>query len=334
MKFFNNNIRRRDFMKKMAIGGFSVLYGCKKDMRSYTLTDLEPEPVEPEKALIALHKTADRREGVTTVMDLLDVAPMEGKHVIVKPNFNTSDPAPGSTHNDTLSQIISEIKARSASRITLAERSYQNFGSVITEKQIDVMSQQMDFNVINLDIDQYTVFNRTGMHWQNGFRLPDTIGNAEYIVATGCLKTHHTGVITMSLKLGVGILPRLHMSELHGSPRINSMIAEINLAYRPNLIIMDGVQTFIEGGPSQGTERTGNMFIAGTDRIAIDAVGTAILKNLGSVRVSGKIFELEQIQRAMELKLGIEYANQIEFVTANEESKSYANELTSILAAG
>jgi uncharacterized protein (DUF362 family) len=205
---------------------------------------------------------------------------------------------------------------------------------VIQTKAIDDLANEMGFNIKNLDVDEYSIFNRSDLHWQNGFRLPLTIADADYIVSTCCLKTHHTGVITMSLKLSVGIIPFLHMQELHGSERINSMIAEINLAYKPDLIVMDGVKTFISGGPSQGTVRDGNVILAGRDRIAIDVVGAAILKDLGSTRVSGKIFSLEQIQRAKELKLGIKQPDQIEFVTDDEESRQYAETLTSIIANG
>jgi uncharacterized protein (DUF362 family) len=332
MDLFKDDLKRREFIKQLAVSGLALMVGCSKD--STTPNTTNPGTKNSNTTKIALHKTSNRGEGVQKVMELLDFPSMQGKHVILKPNFNTADPAPASTHNETLSQIITEIKNNGASKITLAERSYQSFSQVIAQKEIDIMANQMGFSIKNLDSDDYTTFKPENPHWQNGIRLPNTIRDAEYIVSTCCLKTHHTGVITMSLKLSVGILPTLHMQELHGSSRINSMIAEINLAYKPNLIIMDGVKTFISGGPSTGVEKDGNVFVAGTDRIAIDAVGTAILKDLGSTRISGKIFELEQIKRAVELKIGIQYPTWIEFVTDNGESKNYAEKLTGILAEG
>ena len=50
------------------------------------------------------------------------------------------------------------------------------------------------------------------------------------------------------------------------------------------------------------------VILAGTDRIAVDAVGVAILRHFGTTpEVSrGTIFEQEQIARAVELGLGIE----------------------------
>ncbi|MFC1526410.1 DUF362 domain-containing protein [Candidatus Latescibacterota bacterium] len=330
---------RRDFLRRVAMGSLGLLCGCSDRNTSPTGSDLadpDPDPQLPPDptTTIALHRTSDRAEGVTAVMELLDFPSMDGRPVVVKPNFNTADPAPASTHNDTLRQLMTEVYDRSASGITLAERSYAPFDQVIRTKGIDSMSADLGFSIQNLTMDGYSQFRPVGMHWQSGFRLPDTIRNAEYIVSTCCLKTHHTGVITMSLKLGVGIIPSLHMQELHGSPLVNSLIAEINLAYSPSLIVMDGVRAFTAGGPSQGTEVAGDVVIAGTDRIAVDAVGTAILKDLGSQRVPGRITNLEQIRRAMELELGIQKLEQIEFATADAASAEYAGRLSEILAQG
>ena len=328
----NKYLNRREFIIKTTLGSFAFAYSFNKGLFAFPVNKNLSSNATTK---IALHKTTNRKEGVKTVMGLLDYPSIQDKHVIVKPNFNTADPSPASTHNDTLNQLISEIKDRNASEITLAERSYQPFDEVISEKGIKKMAEELEFKIQNLDLDGYTLYKRDGLHWKNGFRVPNIINNAEYIVTTCCLKTHFKGVITMSLKLSVGIIPTLHMKELHSSPNINSMIAEINLAYEPDLIVMDGVKTFISGGPSKGTVADGNVVLAGTDRIALDAVGTAILLELGTDKIKrGRIFELEQISRAVELGIGIDSPHKIELVTANYESSEYAEKIKAILKDG
>jgi uncharacterized protein (DUF362 family) len=333
MTFFQKKLNRRQFIKQATIGGLTLAYGCSEKSPVYIDNNWN-DPAPLPKTQIALQRTSNRQSGIHRVLELLNVPSMQGKHVVVKPNFNTADPPPASTHNDTLRQIITEANDRGAAGITLAERSFQNFNDVIQIKGIDQLASELGFDIKFLGNDEYSDFNRSDLHWSSGFRLPNTIRDAEYLISTCCLKTHHTGVITMSLKLSVGILPALHMQELHNSQRVNSMIAEINLAYEPDLIIMDGVKVFIDGGPSSGTLADGNVIIAGTDRIAVDAVGTAVLKDLGSPRIYSNIFDLEQLRRARELKLGIEQIDQIEFVTGDGESQSYAETLMGILAAG
>jgi uncharacterized protein (DUF362 family) len=76
--------------------------------------------------------------------------------------------------------------------------------------------------------------------------------------------------------------------------------------------------------------------IAGDDRVAVDAVGLAVLKELGSndAIMGRKIFEQEQIARAVELGLGARGPADIELVTADPESQAYAKKLEGILAQG
>ncbi|HEX9976893.1 MAG TPA: DUF362 domain-containing protein, partial [Dehalococcoidales bacterium] len=72
---------------------------------------------------IALVHTADRAEGARRAISLLAVNPVRGKAVVLKPNFNSADPAPGSTHNDTLRGLVLTLKEMGTRSITLAERS-------------------------------------------------------------------------------------------------------------------------------------------------------------------------------------------------------------------
>ena len=141
----------------------------------------------------------------------------------------------------------------------------------------------------------------------------------------------------MSLKLSVGITHKRNMKELHTSfLSMKKMIAEINQAYTPSLIIMDAIEAFVDGGPMTGTRKRADLMIAGSDRIAIDAVGLAILKHLGSNKniMATKIFEQEQIARAVELGLGVNSPDRINIVTDDPESKQIGSQLKEILHEG
>jgi uncharacterized protein (DUF362 family) len=139
----------------------------------------------------------------------------------------------------------------------------------------------------------------------------------------------------MSLKLSVGITRKRNMTELHASLfSMRKMIAEINQVYSPGLILMDGLDVFSDGGPAHGTLKKADLMIAGTDRIGVDAVGLAVLKELGSNKkiMRTKIFEQEQIARAVELGLGVSSPADIEIVTDDGASRKYGDKLIGILA--
>jgi uncharacterized protein (DUF362 family) len=175
-------------------------------------------------------------------------------------------------------------------------------------------------------------------HWSSGLFVPRLVAQAPYLVSTCCLKTHgFGGVCSMSVKLAVGMTPKRLMRELHGSrEHMRRMIAEINTGYTPTLIVMDGVEAFMDGGPSQGKLVAANVFVGGTDRVAVDAVGLAILKDLGAnaAIMDRKIFEQEQMQRAVELGLGVSGPDQIELVTGDEASRAYTAAIQARLVQG
>jgi len=95
------------------------------------------------------------------------------------------------------------------------------------------------------------------------------------------------------------------------------------------LIVMDGVDVFVGGGPDVGTLAEGNVVLVGTDRVAMDATGVALLRMLGTTpEVSaGRVFEQEQIARAVELGLGVGSPDQIAFLTDDADSAAYADQI-------
>jgi uncharacterized protein (DUF362 family) len=237
-----------------------------------------------------------------------------------------------------------------ARKITLAERSGpgDTTRQIMEKKGIFDLAKEIGFDIVNLEElgpDGWVRINPESSHWQNGFLFPRIYAEAESIVQTCCLKTHQFGGhFTLSLKLAVGMVPGglrkegapPFMTEMHRSPFHRQMIAEINTAFKSDLIVLDGVEAFVDGGPHKGTRKEAGVILAGTDRIAIDAVGVAILRSLGTTpEVSrGRIFEQDQIARAVELGLGVSSANQIELITGNSESQALAAKIKEILYQG
>jgi uncharacterized protein (DUF362 family) len=295
----------------------------------------------PPRSRIALVRTRDRRAGVTRAIELFEAGGMGGKRVVIKPNFNSADATPGSTHNDVLSQIVREMHERDARAVTVAESSGPgNTQNIMERKGIFDLAGEDRFDVINFDEmpeSDWVAIPSTGTHWPDGFQLPRVVTDAEYLVSTCCLKTHgFGGVYTMSMKLSVGLTPKPIRRGMHRSPDMRRMIAELNTGYKPQLIVLDGVDAFTDGGPGQGELKQGDVVIVGDDRVAVDAVGLAVLKHLGANdAIMGRpIFEQEQLARAVELKLGITSPADIEFVTGDAESAEYARALEGMLAEG
>ena len=291
---------------------------------------------------VAFIKTEDRIKGVTSSIATLGLNPVKNKAVLIKPNFNTADPTPGSTHNDTLMALVDEIWNMGAKSISLGERSYPLTREVMAEKGILPLLKQKDVQVIDFDElnpKDWVEFKPKDSHWENGFRIARPILETECLISTCCLKTHQFGgVFTLSLKLHVGVVPTHrhgyhYMDELHQSFYQQEMIAEINHPFSPDFIVLDGIDAFTDGGPMTGKQAKGNIFLASTDRVAIDAVGVAVLKTLGSnsAIMNRKIFDQRQIARASDLGIGVSSGSEIEIISADRESEAFKTEVAHAL---
>jgi len=307
------------------------------------LPGVEPRPGESSmKTKVTLVRSGNRREAINRAIDLLGINPVAGKNVLIKPNFNTADPFPASTHNETLVQLIRKLQQMGSGPLAIGERSGPPAtADVLQEKGIAAICREYNVQLINfeeLPESRWQRIQPEQSHWQDGFDVAKPVLDAECIVSTCCLKTHrYGGVFTMSLKLSVGMTHKRNMGELHGSPRhMRKMIAEINQTYEPALILMDGMEVFTDGGPMTGDLKRADVILAGTDRVAIDAVGLAVLKELGSNPqiMQTKIFAQEQIARAVELGLGVSGPENIVMVTDDPAGRTYADKLQAILRQG
>ena len=294
--------------------------------------------------VIATH-TGRRPEGVKTTVQAWSRTKgnqVRGKNVLLKPNLNTADPTPGSTHNDTLAALIDELWDMGAKSITLGERSWKSTRGVLADKKLEPILAAKDVKLLvfdELSAKDWVHFNPPGSHWPNGFSVARPMVEAECLVQTCCLKTHQFGgVFTLSLKLAVGAAPGREqmaqfMDALHSSPHQRLMIAELNTAFNPAFTLLDGVEAFVDGGPATGARARADVFLAAADRVALDAVGVACLRRLGSNEaiMNTPIFQHDQLKRAAELGLGAASATEVELIPGDEASAGLVKELKEIL---
>jgi uncharacterized protein (DUF362 family) len=296
-------------------------------------------------AKISLVKTKNRAEGVRLAIDLLGFNPVASRDVFLKPNFNSADPTPGSTHLDVLRALVLKLSEMGAGKITVGDRSGMgNTRQVLQSLGVFTLANELGFDTLVLDeqrAEDWVRINPSGSHWRQGFPFARACLESEALVQTCCLKTHrYGGHFTMSLKNSVGMVAKLvpgesynYMNELHSSPDQRSMIAEINSAYQPALVVLDGLEAFVNGGPDKGKLVRPGVVLAGSDRVAIDAVGVGILRYFGTTPevTNDAIFQQVQIARAVELGLGASSPDQIELVTDDKESETFATQLREIL---
>ncbi|MEO0408224.1 MAG: DUF362 domain-containing protein [Cyanobacteria bacterium P01_A01_bin.135] len=338
---------RRKLLRRFGLFGGAVIVPAAfaalrpQSARISSPKSLPPQPltlIPPAAAALNPHRvvvisTTDRAAGVRQAMALLQPSSFSGKRVFIKPNYNTGDPAPAATDPAVLEAVVQEIQAAGPSAITVGDRSgMASTRSAMGQMQVFSLAERYGFTAMVFDElgqGSWQYFPAAGTNWSRGYAIAKPVLDADAIISLCCLKTHRFGGhFTLSLKNTIGMVARYvpgdghdYMRELHRSGNQRLMIAEVNQAYRPAMVLVDGVDAFVGGGPEQGQRVRAGMMLAGTDRIAVDAVGIAALRMLGTTQVvsSGSIWGQAQIRRAADLGLGAVGPEQIELVTGDAE---------------
>lgn len=345
------NFTRRQFLAISAIAGLGLIgsylfsfSGKKKDSITSPI-DTKDVNIIKGSSEVYIIQTTDREEGVRMLLREFDDIDFMDKSISLKANFNSADPPPASTHLKTLETIVKYLKETGAEELTLAERSGMGkTGSVLESMEVNELGERLGFNIIsldNLEVDGWKKIEADWLSWKDGFYIANVFREADRVVQICCLKTHrYGGHFTMSLKNSVGLVasrvpPDGHdyMRELHSSSHQREMIAEINKFYDVDLIVMDAIEAFVSGGPDTGKLVYPRLLLASRDRVALDAVGVAILRSYGSTReiMEGKIFDLAQIHRAASIGVGVSSAEDIVLVPLNDGAIKKTEELREIL---
>lgn len=291
---------------------------------------------------VFLANASDRIAGVQKLLDEFDL--LTDGTIALKANYNSDDPFPATTHPETL-RVLAEHLKKNSRQVIMAERSGMGNTAVVLKNQgILDLSRKLDFRLLNLDSaepEDWHDIQSEGLHWKHGFKIARIFKEADKVVQTCCLKTHRFGGhFTMSLKNSVGLIasrPRGiaydYMRELHSSPHQRLMIAEINKFYSTDLILMDATHGFSKGGPDRGTLIKPGLLLASSDRVAIDAVGVALLRLCGTTPevMRGRIFDQEQIAHAANLGIGVDSAERIELIPIDESAQKADDSIRGVL---
>ncbi|MDY9926450.1 DUF362 domain-containing protein [Methanosarcina sp.] len=272
--------------------------------------------------IVGLSRNKDTLESVRTAVELAGgLGIKEGATVLIRPNANTADPAPGSTNPEVLRGAIREVKRYSPGKIIVAEKSMTTLN---TEK---VLKRLGLWQVAEIEgVDEILTFDhmkrehmepRKAYSWPLGFDVPEFLAAIDYTIALPVIKTHWTATFTMGLKSQISITADRDRRQLpHGQGMdvlFGNMIAESNLVYKPDFYISDATKCFVTEGPNIGTLREPGIVMASRDVIANDIAGLALLKTLGTVPKiqMNSVWAQPQIKRAVELGLGVQSKEEI-----------------------
>ncbi len=243
--------------------------------------------------------------------------------ILIKPNMNTADPWPqGGTDPAFLEALILVLQDEGYGNLTVADTCgpWGPTERVIKKVGYDTVCQRTGVPLKDWDKGMWMHIKNDKAQYLGRFGGGDgTVGyvedlrNYDKVIYTPVMKTHFLGGVTMSLKLSVGILHRADRGgHLHNFNHIfvAPQVAEINLPFRPDLVIMDGRRSLISGGPSHGEQVKPGFIVASGDQVANDVTGIQILQewypNMAQNKITMDAWHQKTIKQAV--KLGVGYA--------------------------
>lgn len=226
-----------------------------------------------------------------------------GETVLVKPNYNTADPYPGSSEPAFVRAVIELLREHGAGKITIGESTaYLRHRRVLEEAGLLAMAHELSVPVIVYDEDGWERVRVNGRYLRR-LKVARALRRFDRLVYVCCPKTHHAAKFTGSLKLGMGLIGQLDRLRMH-LRYLQEKIAEMNLAFAPDLILADMRRTFITGGPAKGELREPGLILASGDRVALDVEAIKIIQSYPGHELPGDPWALPQISHAAALGIG------------------------------
>jgi uncharacterized protein (DUF362 family) len=150
------------------------------------------------------------------------------------------------------------------------------------------------------------------------------VAEADHVINLCTPRTHIRADFTMAMKNLVGVVDGDARRDMHSGSWLKERIAEISLVVRPSMIIMDGRMGFTSGGPNSGSVARLDFIAAGSDPLAVDAVGIAHLRLAGTIAAlsRGSIWSISTMRRGAKLGIGVPSGNLVRLVGAEVDHEA------------
>jgi len=226
------------------------------------------------------------------------------ERVLVKPACNSPYPFPATTDLRVIRAVV-ELLQPVTRNITVGDSSglaHKPTTVAFDGMGLTALAREMDLPLVDFDQHEWVLRKDSRARLLKEVHLTSLLDGFDRLIFLPTMRTHTWARITMSLKLGMGLIPVPDRQQMHRSS-LEQMIGELNLYFKPDLIILDGRKCFISGGPDRGEKREPGILLGGTGRVAIDSRGTSILKEYNAAQLEMAAAEVPMIRAASELGL-------------------------------
>lgn len=255
--------------------------------------------------IVYLHQNEDRGGFVRRAFQQFDILKRAvGKYVLLKPNIVSSEPYPTTTHPATVEACLKLLQGV-ARKVIVADGLAWDAGDtkyIIEEHDLSKSCEKFGVPLMDLFV-QGTKKVRT-----RSFELEISLMafECDLIISLPVLKVHGICDITGASKNQVGFLSTADKKRLHWSLDVHKVIAELNEVIKPDLHIVDGVQTLVNTNEVRhgGKLRAMGYMLAGNDPVSLDALGLELLAKVEPRLRSKRLDDVLHLRCSVDLGIG------------------------------
>ncbi len=246
--------------------------------------------VAEQAGRLAVAKGEERERNLRAAIGALGgmslfVAP--GEKVLLKVNaaFATPPVLGATTHPDLVAEMVSLCFAAGAAQVAVTDNPINDPASCFELTGIGPAARKAGARVMLPRPDRFEPFSLEGGQLIHKWPvLGAPLRWADKVIGMAPVKDHHRSGASMTMKNWYGLLGG-RRNIFH--QQIHTIITELAMMIRPTLVVLDGTRSMIANGPTGGTLddlKATNTLIAGTDQVAVDALGAALLgKRVGDL---------------------------------------------------
>ena len=274
---------------------------------------------EGGKALVSVVHGGDIEKIVEEAINLIggiEKLDVLGKSILIKPNVLDGSPPPTTTNPKVIKAVAKILFKSGARRVLVGDMSA--LLKLPTRKNMDatfikLMAEEADAELVSFEEEGWLSIDLPRGQFVKRVYVSEVLFQVDRIINVPVIKTHRSATYSIALKNFVGATHFRQRPYFVDRDHWEEVIAELNLAYTPDLNIVDGTKLMVEGGPWKGMVRDANLVIATGDRVAADVVGLGVLKHYSELpRIKEvDVWEQRQVKRAIELELGITKEDEI-----------------------
>jgi uncharacterized protein (DUF362 family) len=223
--------------------------------------------------------------------------------ILIKVNLVSHEPYPTTTHPEMLEAVLRTLKGWD---LTVGDAPAVDLGNFQLE-QSDLYKICKQFRVPFLNFyNQEMKVIKTSRHYE--LTISALPFHFDYIISLPTLKIHMQCYMTGALKNAFGYLAKRDRILMHINKKdIHQGIAELNTLVKPNLTIMDAIETLIDAQEIRhgGVKRTNlNYLLAGDDPLALDVYAFSLIKKIAINWRPNSPQEIPYIHHALALGIG------------------------------